>query len=126
MISAEHNLSSEDQALDSGACAFLHKPFSSEDVDLVLHAAYGLRSPNLKLNGDQPSFDVAIEGSTIRVAHKPSGHIFEYLWCRTPPYLRNAVVRAATVCQVAPTHVAPDAAKSALKQLKSARLLAAA
>jgi DNA-binding NtrC family response regulator len=126
MISAEHNLANEDLALDSGACAFLHKPFASEDVDLVLHTAFGLRSPNLKLNGNQPSFDVAIEGSTVRVAHKPSGHIFEYLWCKTPPYLRNAVVRAAAICQVAPTRVAPAAAKSALEQLKSARLLAAA
>jgi DNA-binding NtrC family response regulator len=126
MISAEHNLANEDQALDNGACAFLRKPFTSEDVDLVLHSAFGLRSPNLKLNGNQPSFDVAIEGATVRVAHKPSGHIFEYLWCRTPPYLRNAVVRAAAICQVAPTHVAPAAAKSALLELKSARLLAAA
>ena len=126
MISAEHNLANEDEALDNGACAFLHKPFSSADVDLVLHTAFGLRSPNLKLNGNQPGFEVAIEGSTIRVAHKPSGHIFEYLWCKSPPYLRNAVVRAAAACQVAPTRVAPEAAKSALLQLKSARLLVAA
>ncbi len=126
MISGEHNLANEDLALDNGACAFLHKPFCSEDVDMVLHNAFGLRSPNLKLNGAEPSFDVAIEGTTIRVAHKPSGHVFEYLWCRTPPYLRNAVVRTAAACLVAPTHVAPAAAKSALLQLKSARLLAAA
>jgi two-component system chemotaxis response regulator CheY len=125
MISAGHNLTAEDEALDSGACAFLHKPFTSEDVDQVLHAAFGLRSPNLKVKGSQPSFDVAIEGSTIRVAHKLSGHIFEYLWCQKPPHLRNAVVRPAAACQVAPIHVAPAAAETALLQLKSARLLAA-
>jgi DNA-binding NtrC family response regulator len=118
MISAEHNRTNEDLALDSGACAFLHKPFNSEDVDHVLHAAFGLRSPNLKVKGSEPGFDVAIEGSTIRLAHKSSGHIFEYLWCERPPYLRNAVVRPAAACTVA--------AKTALLQLRTARLLAAA
>ncbi|HEX4408414.1 MAG TPA: response regulator [Xanthobacteraceae bacterium] len=126
MISSEHNLGAERQALDAGACAFLHKPFTSEDVDQVLHAAFGLRSPNLRVNGSQPNFDVAIEGSTIRVAHRSSGHVFEYLWCEKPPYLRNAVVRAAATCQVAPMQIAPAAAKSALSQLKSARLVTAA
>lgn len=126
MISAEHNLALEDSAYDAGACAFLHKPFTSEDVDQVLHAAFGLHSPNLKLKTSEPSFDVAIEGSTIRLAHKLSGHVFEYLWCERPPYLRNAIVRPATAGPVAPTHVAPAAAKAAMLQLRSARLLAAA
>jgi DNA-binding NtrC family response regulator len=125
MISAERSRTTEDAAYDGGACAFLHKPFTSEDVDRVLHSAFGLRSPNLKMKGSEPSFDVAIEGSTIRLAHKTSGHIFEYLWCERPPYLRNAVVRPAAACPVAPTHVAPAAAKTALLQLRSARLLAA-
>jgi CheY-like chemotaxis protein len=125
MISAERSRATEDAALDSGACAFLHKPFTSEDIDRVLHAAFGLRSPNLKMKNSETSFDVAIEGSTIRLAHKSSGHIFEYLWCERPPYLRNAVVRPAPACAVAPTHVAPAAAKAALLQLRSARLVAA-
>jgi DNA-binding NtrC family response regulator len=125
MISSEHNLATEDQTLDSGACAFLHKPFTSTDVDQVLHAAFGLRSPNLKVTGSEPGFDVAIEGSTIRLAHKLSGHVFEYLWFQQPPYLRNAVVRPAAACPLAPTRVAPIAAEAALLQLRSARLLAA-
>ena len=125
MISAEHSRATEDAALDSGACAFLHKPFTSDDVDRVLHAAFGLRSPNLKMKNSEASFDVAIEGSTIRLAHKSSGHIFEYLWCERPPYLRNAVVRPAPACAVAPTRVAPDAAKAALSQLRAANLVAA-
>jgi DNA-binding NtrC family response regulator len=125
MISAEHNVVTENQALDGGACAFLHKPFNSQDVDRVLHAAYGLRSPNLKVSSSAPSFDVAIEGSTIRLAHRSSGHIFEYLWCERPPYLRNAVIRPATSA-IAPVNVAPVAEKTALLQLRSARLLAAA
>ena len=102
MMSAEHNLDKEHQALDAGACAFLQKPFRSEEVDKILHAAFGLRSPNLKLKSSEPNFDVAIEGSTIRVAHKSSGHIFEYLWSQTPPYLRNAVVRCASGGAIAP------------------------
>jgi DNA-binding NtrC family response regulator len=125
MISAEHNTTSENQALDGGACAFLHKPFNSQDVDQVLHAAFGLRSPHLKVSSTAPNFDVAIEGSTIRLAHRTSGHVFEYLWCEKPPYLRNGVVRPAAACAVAPAQVAPVAEKTALLQLRSARLLAA-
>jgi CheY-like chemotaxis protein len=126
MISAEHNVTNEDQAIDNGACAFLHKPFTSADADQVLHVAFGLRSPNLKVKGNEPGFDVAIDGPTIRLAHKFSGHVFEYLWFQRPPYLRNAIVRAAAACAVAPTQVAPIAARAALLQLRSARLLAAA
>jgi len=126
MISAERSPTTEDAAYDAGACAFLHKPFTSTDVDQVLHAAFGLRSPNLKLKSSEPSFDVAIEGSTIRLAHKSSGHVFEYLWCERPPYLRNVVVRPSAAGAVAPTRVAPAAANAALLQLRAARLLAAA
>jgi len=68
---------------------------------------------------------VAIEGSTIRLAHKVSGHIFEYLWCARPPYLRNCVVRPAPACTIAPANVAPVAEQAALLQLRSAHLLAA-
>jgi DNA-binding NtrC family response regulator len=125
MMSAERNRNKEHQAIDSGACAFLQKPFHSDDVDRVLHAAFGLRSPNLKLKSSEPNFDVAIEGSTIRVAHKSSGHIFEYLWSQTPPYLRNAVVRTASACAIAPGRVAPAAEQTAVLQLRSAHLLAA-
>jgi len=125
MISSERNPTTEDQALNAGASAFLHKPFNSLDVDQVLHAAFGLRSPNLKVKSSAPNFDVAIEGSTIRLAHRLSGHVFEYLWCAKPPYLRNGVVRPAARCAIAPSNVAPVAEKTALLQLRSARLLAA-
>ena len=125
MMSAEQSLGKEHQALDAGACAFLRKPFHSDEVDKVLHAAFGLRSPNLRLNSSEPNFNVAIEGSTIRVAHKSSGHVFEYLWSQTPPYLRNAVVRCASACPIAPGRVAPLAQETALMQLRHAHLLAA-
>jgi hypothetical protein len=77
------------------------------------------------MNSTAPHFDVAIEGSTIRLAHRTSGHIFEYLWCERPPYLRNAIVHAAAACAITPTQVAAVAEKTALLQLRSARLLAA-
>jgi CheY-like chemotaxis protein len=125
MMSAEHDLAREQQALDGGACAFLRKPFHSADVDRVLHGAFGLRSPNLKVKTSEPDFDVAIEGSTIRLAHKNSGHVFEYLWSQTPPYLRNAVIHCASACAIAPGRVAPVAEQAALLQLRTAQLLAA-
>jgi DNA-binding NtrC family response regulator len=125
MISAEHNPTTERDALESGACAFLHKPFYSPDVDRVFHKAYGLRSPTLKVNTDEPDFEIAIEGSTIRLAHKTTGHVFEYLWFETPPHLRNAVVHPARACNVAPTQVAHVAERTALLQLNENRLLAA-
>ena len=126
MISAEHDQMKEHAALESGACAFLHKPFFAQDVDRVLHAAFGLRSPRLKLEHNERDFDVAIEGSTIRLAHRTTGHIFEYLWCEKPPHLRNGVVHPAPECTIAPGEVAPVAEKIAMVQLSSARLLAAA
>jgi DNA-binding NtrC family response regulator len=126
MISAERDLIKEVQEADCGACAFLRKPFSSADVDRVLHAAFGLRSPTLKLKSTEPDFEVAIEGSTIRLAHKVSGHVFEYLWSQKPPHLQNGLVRPASTCAIAPEEVAPVAEKTALRQLNSAHLLAAA
>jgi CheY-like chemotaxis protein len=124
MMSAEHNAAKEQQAIEAGASAFLQKPFHSQDVDRVLHAAFGLRSPNLKVAKSEPDFEVVIEGSTIRLAHKTSGHVFEYLWSNTPPHLRNSVVRCASSSAIAPGRVAPIAAQAALVQLRSEHLLA--
>jgi hypothetical protein len=126
MISSEHDPATEQESLEHGACAFLHKPFYSADVDRVLHAAYGLRSPTLKVETAEPDFDIAIEGSTIRLAHKITGHIFEYLWFQRPPHLRNGVVRAAAASAIAPAQVAQAAEKTALLQLNESRLLLAA
>jgi DNA-binding NtrC family response regulator len=123
MMSAEHNAAKEQEAMEAGACAFLRKPFHSQDVDRVLHAAFGLRSPNLKVNKSEPDFEVVIEGSTIRLAHKTTGHVFEYLWSDTPPHLRNSVVRCASSSAIAPGRVAPIAAQAALVQLRSEHLL---
>ena len=126
MISGDHNATTEEEAIDCGACAFLHKPFNTQDVDQVLHKAFGLRSPNLKVKSSAPNFDIAIEGSTIRLAHRLSGHIFEYLWSEKPPYLRNGVVRPSVAGATAPSSFVQIAEKTALVQLRSAKLLAAA
>jgi DNA-binding NtrC family response regulator len=125
MISGEADGNTERDAMACGACTFLRKPFYSDDVDRVLHAVYGLRSPALKVKTEQPDFDIAIEGSTIRLAHKITGHIFEYLWFARPPHLRNGVVRPASASAITPTQVAPVAEKTALVQLNESRLLAA-
>jgi two-component system, chemotaxis family, chemotaxis protein CheY len=47
MMSAERDDHRVRQALDRGAVDFLYKPFFSEDIDRVLHKAYGLRMPGL-------------------------------------------------------------------------------
>jgi len=123
MMSGERNADKEQEALAAGACAFLQKPFHSSDIDRVLHTAFSLRSPNLKVSKSEPDFEVVIEGSTIRLAHRTSGHIFEYLWSQTPPHLRNSVVRYASSSAIAPGRVAPIAAQAALVQLRSEHLL---
>jgi CheY-like chemotaxis protein len=126
MISSDQDPTLEHRALKAGACAFLRKPFSSFDVDRVLHDIYGIKSPNLMLERSEDDFDVAVEGSTIRLAHKESGHTFEYLWFKTPPHLRNATVRpAAPSRDPRLVHLIAAAERSALIQLSSARLLAA-
>jgi len=125
MISSDPNPETEREALESGARAFLRKPFDSVHVDRVLHSLFGLRCPTLTVKTEEPDFDVAIEGSTIRLAHKITGHIFEYLWFERPPHLRNAIVRPASVCNLAPTHFTHVAERAALLQLNENRLLAA-
>jgi len=125
MISSDPNPETEREALESGARAFLRKPFDSVHVDRVLHSLFGLRCPTLTVKTEEPDFDVAIEGSTIRLAHKITGHIFEYLWFERPPHLRNAVVRPASMCNLEPTHFAHVAERAALLQLNENRLLAA-
>jgi DNA-binding NtrC family response regulator len=125
MISGEHDPTLEHRSLKAGASAFLRKPFGSADVDRVLHDIYGIKSPNLTLERSEPDFDVAVEGSTIRLAHKGSGHTFEYLWFKTPPHLRNGTVRVGPSHDPELVHLMAAAERSALMQLSSARLLAA-
>jgi CheY-like chemotaxis protein len=123
MNSSDHDAAEEQQAMELGAVAFLHKPFYSADVDRVLHEAFGLRSPNLKIECSEPEFDMSVEGSTICLIHKMTGHTFEYLWFRNPPHLRNGVIQPAPASSVAPGLVVQAAERAALQQLQSARLV---
>src|SRR5262249_47271538 len=125
MITSSDDPTLEQRALASGACAFLRKPFDSADVDHVLHEIYGIRSPNLTIERSEADFDIAVEGSTIRLAHKESGHSFEYLWFKTPPHLRNGTIRSDAPRDPQIEHLMAAAERSALMQLSSARLLAA-
>jgi DNA-binding NtrC family response regulator len=124
MISSERE-TARDAAARHGAFAFLSKPFGIEDMDLMLHRIHGLRSPNLRLREAERDFDVAIEGSTIRLAHTGSGRIFEYLWFKEPPYLRNATMRPNTDDNATVKQLVAAAETAALHRLSSARLLAA-
>jgi DNA-binding NtrC family response regulator len=126
MISAEHNEALEHKAINFGACDFLHKPFYSADVDRVLHHIYGIPSPNLSLERSEPDFEVAVEGSTIRLSHKDTGHTFEYLWFKNPPHLRNGTVRPGLYRDPQLDQLMEAAERSALLQLTTARLLTAA
>ena len=129
MMSSERNAVRDVRSRRYGAHAFLAKPFTADDIDLVLHGIHGLRSPNLRLLQTEPEFEVAIEGSTISLHHTGAGHVFEYLWFKEPPHLRNATVRPGTMPAAAaldPAELAPLAETAALNQLSVARLLDAA
>jgi DNA-binding NtrC family response regulator len=124
MISSAHDAVRDVRARKSGAHGFLAKPFNSGDVDRVLHDIHGLRSPNLLLQRTEPDFDVAIEGSTIRLRHNGSGSVFEYLWFKDAPHLRNATVRPAPSAEAG--RLAANAERAALHQLNAANLVEAA
>jgi two-component system, chemotaxis family, chemotaxis protein CheY len=126
MISSERDDVRDMRARKLGAYAFLPKPFTAADMDLTLHNIHGLRSPNLRLQRDERDFAVAIEGSTIRLVHNDSGHVFEYLWFKDAPHLRNGTVRAGATGTAAHAELAAIAECAAINQLNSARLVAAA
>jgi CheY-like chemotaxis protein len=126
MISSEPDAARKIRARRYGAQAFLSKPFTAEDIDLLLHGIHGLRSPNLRLRRSESDFDVAIEGSTIRLAHTGGGHVFEYLWFKDAPHLRNGTVWRPVGDDSDPGPLAAIAESAALNQLSMARLVDAA
>ena len=98
----------------------------SQHIDRVLHDIHGLRSPNLHLRHSESDFDVAIEGSTIRLKHNGSGSVFEYLWFKDAPYLRNGTMQPGAADQTPAGPLAAIAESTALNQLSAARLVHAA
>ena len=125
MISAERNKASAREALARGAAAFLHKPFYPNQVDALLHDLFGLRSPRLMVLKARVlrRFDVTIAGRTVAVAHKDSGHCYEYLWFPDPPHLRPTHVLANRDAGRGPGVFRSEAERAALMELRSARLV---
>jgi DNA-binding NtrC family response regulator len=125
MISSQRNEDQERDAMARGAAAFLHKPFYPVAIDALVHRMFGLRSPTLTITkpGVLRDFDVTIVGRTVAVAHKESGHLFEYLWFCEAPHLRSTHVVSNDAAPVHPGIVRSQAEKAALLELKTARLV---
>ena len=125
MISAERNKAKAREALARGAAAYLHKPFHPTDVDALLHDLFGLRSPRLMVLKARVlrRFDVTIAGRTVAVAHKDSGHRYEYLWFRDEPHLRATHVLQNRQAGRDPAAFRAEAERAALMELRSARLV---
>lgn len=125
MISGERNSDREREWMQRGAAAFLPKPFSASDVDLLLHRLNGLQPPRLKTEGVGlvAAFAASIQGRTISVEHKRSGRVFQFVWFRDPPHLRSTVIRE---CDGAPAPIAGTqraAEGAAVAELRNAKLI---
>ncbi len=125
MISAERSKAKQHEALARGAAAFLHKPFYPNEVDALLHDLFDLRSPRLMVLKARVlrRFDVTIAGRTVAVAHKDSGHRYEYLWFREPPHLRATHVLENRQAGRDPGAFRAEAERAALLELRTARLV---
>ena len=58
----QRDLAKERIALERGAIGFLHKPFYSEDIDRMLHVAFGLRQPSLIAKHDTEGVPSSLKG----------------------------------------------------------------
>jgi CheY-like chemotaxis protein len=125
MISGQWNEQQEREAFGRGAIAFLHKPFYSGDVDMLLHDLYGICSPNLTSEGTSltSQFDIAIVGRTISIAHQASGNVYEYLWFRDAPHLRLGQFRQNVSVGRFTRHVQIDAENAGIVELKRFKLI---
>jgi CheY-like chemotaxis protein len=123
MISGEYNSLREREALKLGAAAILHKPFFPTEIDAVLHRLFGLQSPKLALDGYVRDFGIRIHGRTIAVEHAESGHVYEYVWFREPPYLRLPLVKENQAATTPVAELMANAKKAAMLELENASLL---
>jgi CheY-like chemotaxis protein len=128
MMSSDINPEREQEALQIGAAAILHKPFYPTDVDALLNDVFDLRGPQvLTVGTDMTShFDVAICGSRIAVIHNLSGHVFEYQWYRAAPHLRNCRLRDNSDAAVSAHALRGEAERIAISELQRSHLLGAA
>jgi CheY-like chemotaxis protein len=123
MISSEYNAPREHEALKLGAAAILHKPFFPTEIDAVLHRIFGLQSPKLATDGFIRDFGIRIHGRTVAVEHAESGHVYEYVWFRDPPYLRLPLIRANATATISANKLMLNAKKAAMLELENASLL---
>jgi CheY-like chemotaxis protein len=123
MISSEHNTSRERKALKLGAAGVMHKPFFPTEIDAVLHQLFGLQSPKLATDGYIQDFGIKIHGRTVAVEHSETGHVYEYIWFRDPPYLRLPLVKENGAAKITAEVLIPNAKKVAMLELQNASLL---
>jgi CheY-like chemotaxis protein len=123
MISGEHNAPREHEAVKLGAAAIMHKPFFPTEIDAVLHRILGLQSPKLATDGYVRDFGIKIHGRTIAVEHAETGHVYEYVWFRDPPYLRLPLVRENEMATTPVADLIVNAKRAAMLELENACLL---
>lgn len=123
MMSSEHNMSREREAMQLGASVILHKPFFPTEIDAALHELFGLRSPKLARHSQLLQFETNIQGRTVAVRHNESGHVYKYAWFSGPPHLRFALTEQSASAEIPAVNLAPDAEKIALLELQAAGLL---
>jgi CheY-like chemotaxis protein len=123
MISGERDALRERQALRLGAAAVMHKPFFPTEIDAVLHRIMGLQSPKLATGGYVRDFGIKIHGRTISVEHVDSGHMYEYVWFREPPYLRLPLIRENKSATIPVGDLVANAKIAAVLELENASLL---
>jgi CheY-like chemotaxis protein len=123
MISSEYDAQHEREALKIGAAEILRKPFFPTEIDAVLHRIFGLQSPKLAIDGYVRDFGIKIHGRTIAVEHEETGHVYEYVWFRDPPYLRLPLVRENETTTTPVATLMANAKKAAMLELENARLL---
>jgi CheY-like chemotaxis protein len=123
MISADHDALRERQVIKLGAAAVMHKPFFPTEIDAVLHRIMGLQSPKLATGGYVRDFGIKIHGRTITVEHVDSGHMYEYVWFRNPPYLRLPLVRENKSANIPAADLIANSKIAAVLELQNARLV---
>ena len=125
MISSEYNAAREREALKLGAAAIMHKPFFPTEIDAVLHRIFGLQSPKLATDAFVRDFGIKIHGRTIAVEHSETGHVYEYVWFRDPPYLRLPLVHENEAATIPVSQLMANAKKAAMLELENASLVQA-
>jgi CheY-like chemotaxis protein len=117
MISGDHDALRERQAIRLGAAAIMHKPFFPTEIDAALHRIMGLQSPKLATGGYVRDFGIKIHGRTITVEHVDSGHMYEYVWFREPPYLRLPLIRENESATIPVADLTANAKKAAMLEI---------